>query len=480
MTGISGVALWIVLAVAVVAIAAAIIAGMAAVRSRAAIRQRAEHIGALEHELRMRDEETVHLVEHRLPALAAGAWQASRGDVPGPAHQGLAGSRFAYAQESAVELFRGVSKDAEQTAQELLLAVARKLQGLANNQQMKITEMTEGHDDPAFLADLMHIDHTNAQILRRAVGMAVVCQAWPGRQHNATPLHDVVRGAIGRILDYKRVHIVRIEDTRAVAGRVVEPLVMTIAELLENATRSSHPSTPVQVHVQLTHSGLAFVIEDAGVGLNTAEQKKVQRLLGDDTLGVAGLGNPPCFGLATCGALARRYGFSVWVDSASAFGGARAVVNVPGTLLTDAVAPPKPRATAAVAAIAPGADTNGLVEPAMTTAHGLPKRRRHEQPSEADETSPPLVIEPAPDIGAGLNGIAEQPAATTANGLPKRTRQRSVGQPVEDVPQPTNATPVDRSPSQAAAPLGAFQRAGLAAQNLRPSTEGNPGHDSES
>ncbi|MCP3805006.1 ATP-binding protein [Allokutzneria sp. A3M-2-11 16] len=359
---------WILFALGVLL---ALVAGWIALRYRRIADANAERIAVLDRTVRARDEELTHLVERRLPALVHGAVRGVDTEVPGPLHHELHGAVLDLVRGTIDDIVAAARENADQAAREVVLAVARKLQGLANNQQLKLTEMVGRHDDPAFLEDLMRIDHTNAQILRRAVGMAVFCRAWPGRQHSATELHDVVRGAMSRILDYQRVHVVRIEDTRRVLGRVVEPLVMTLAELLENATRSSHPSTPVQVHVQLTHTGVAFVVEDAGVGLGGTEREKVVRLLGDASLGMSDLGNPPCFGLATCGALARRYGFTVWVDSGSAFGGARAVVHVPGPLLTEpgagrplvavAEAPPRPQPT--------------------TTANGLPKRVRQHAPA---------------------------------------------------------------------------------------------------
>ncbi|WP_329205239.1 ATP-binding protein [Streptomyces sp. NBC_00683] len=415
-------------------LAAAMMAtGILALRYRNSAALRAERIAFLERTLRAQEEETRHLLERRLPALKDVLSQGRPGEIPGPLHPELAGSPFARAHDGVLAVYRDVAADAEQSSQGLLLAVARKLQGLANNQQMKITEMNQRHDAPEFLQDLMDIDHTNAQILRRAVGMAVICKAWPGRQHNATPLHDVVRGAVGRILDYRRVHIVRIEDSRAVAGRAVEALVVTLAELLENATRSSNPSTPVQVHVQLTHGGVAVVIEDAGVGLNAAEREKAARLLHDDALGLSGLGSPPRFGLAACGSLARRYGFAVSVDSASAFGGVRAVVNIPSVLLTDA-------------------------PPASRPAPARP------------------VPAPAVPRQAGEPTVAAPPRATTAGGLPKRTRQPAAR---AATPAPTPADPARttarRSPREAAAPLDAFLRGShAAAHDHRPTSEGTP------
>ncbi|MCH6159745.1 ATP-binding protein [Streptomyces marispadix] len=497
---ISDVALWLVPPLAVAAVAAWI----TALRYRGHSAHHARRADALEQQVRMRDKETQHLVRERLQALADAQWKGRRRQVPGPLHEELAGTEFADAHDSVLEMFSFASDRAEQSAEGLLLAVARKLQGLANGQQLKINEMTERHDDPVFLEDLMQLDHTNAQILRRAVGMAVACRAWPGRQHNATSLHDIVRGAIGRILDYKRVQIVRIEDTRAVTGRVVEPLVMTIAELLENATRSSHPQTPVQVHVQLTHTGLAFVIEDAGVGLNAAEQEKAVRLLNDESLGLAKLGDPPRFGLAACGALARRYGFKVSVDTASAFGGVRAVVNLPRTLLTDpvdTVSSPAPgtrrQETAAPAAAAVAGADAGTASPTEPTAPpadpgpASPDRGRQPTPaaSATDARDATDAKEPAPTTGttdattttdtSRTTDATPKATPTTANGLPKRTRKQPAPS-AEHTPPPTarpapEPKPDERTPSQAAASIGAFQRAGkAAADRLRQSTEGTP------
>ncbi|EST38409.1 hypothetical protein N566_07595, partial [Streptomycetaceae bacterium MP113-05] len=270
-------------------------------------------------------------------------------------------------------------QQAEDAIQGLLRSVARTVQGLANSQQKKITDMMRRHDDPDFVEDLLVVDHTNAQILRRSAGITVVCGSWPGRQHDATPLVDVVRGAVSRILDYRRVRLVRLEDGRAVVGRVVEGLVLTLAELLENATRYSNPSTLVQVHVHLTHHGLAVVVEDAGIGLNPAERERVARTLDPDgpAPDLTGLGNPPHFGLVVCALLARRYGFTVHVDGGSAFGGVRAVVNLPSDLLTDAVPPPGGSAAAWSAAPPAGAVApTGPVPPGrLAPSPGPPAQR---------------------------------------------------------------------------------------------------------
>ncbi|MDB1086583.1 ATP-binding protein [Streptomyces sp. ACA25] len=373
-------------------------------------------------------------------------------------HTDLSGTSFGQHLRIAEEGFSHVlgeaHSQAEQATQSMLLAVARKLQGLANSQQLKITEMTRRHDDPAFIQDLMDVDHTNAQILRRAAGMAVACRAWPGRQHNATPLYDVVRGAVGRILDYKRVQITRLEDHRAVEGRAVEGLVVALAELLENATRYSNPNTAVQVHVQLTHNGLAIVIEDAGIGLNASERNRLSGLLTQETLDITHLGNPPRFGLVVCGLLAKRYGFTVSVDSASPFGGVRAVVNLPSALLTESAPVPAPP----VAVAAPAA--------ARVPAQGA--RQTPAQDPGAPAAPAGSAAPAAPEAGAGQG---DAPRSTTVSGLPKRTRHTpsATGQagarPVPPLSSASHhpASPA-RSPEESAAPFGGFLRGAKAAR----------------
>ena len=89
-----------------------------------------------------------------------------------------------------------------------------------------------------------------------------------------------------------------------------------------------------------------------------------------------------------------------------------------------------------------------------------------------DEAAPEQAPERAPEP-------APEPARpTTANGLPKRTRQQpapSAGHTEQQPPPPASKSAEPRTPGEAAASIGAFQRAGkAAADRLRPSTEGTP------
>lgn len=215
-----------------------------------------------------------------------------------------------------------------------------------------------------------------------------------GRQRASSPLIDVVRGATSRIRDYRRIQTHSQVDI-AVISRAVEPVVLCVAELLDNAARHSQPNTTVQVSLQPAHNGAAIVIDDAGVGLHELEMQHAARLLtGQRTVDINRLGDPPRFGFVVIGVLAARYGFSVSVDTRSPYGGVRAVVFVPNALLTTPQADEPVVVPAVSPRPAPGGTPPASPPAPSSTAGGLPKRRRqpvteHSQAAAEPEPSAP-------------------------------------------------------------------------------------------
>ncbi|MDG9704030.1 ATP-binding protein [Streptomyces sp. DH37] len=411
-----------------------------AVRQARLIRELRTQLSDVRSGNRARDAELARLAGVSLPATVQAV--GDRQPVPElpPVSAELAGTPFARhlgdLQEQVVRALTDAEGRTAQMTQATLLSVARTLQALANKQQMAVTDMLRKHDSPEVLGDLQVVDHATAQILRRAQAITVVCGSYPGRQHNATPLSDVVRGAVSRILDFRRVKIFHDEGDRAVVGRTVEGLVLALAELLENATRYSHPDTKVLVQFERAHNGLSVIVDDKGVGLQPGERERAQRLLsGQSPVSITQLGDPPKFGFAVIGLLSARYGFEVSVTK-SPYSGVRAVTFLPSSLLTDA-APTRPVAAAGSSGSRPEpAAAPGAAGPAAgaTTAGGLPKRRRRT----ADAPTPAI---PAP---------------------------RSAGQPESG-----------RSPRESAATLGGFARAARAAQRTTSTPEGSAPGGSE-
>ncbi|MEH0627245.1 MULTISPECIES: ATP-binding protein [Streptomyces] len=394
-------------------------------RQRGITRRQRRSNAVLADDARVREEELRHLVTVRLPALADHSGRP--GPAVGPLDGRLAETEFGKNLDEVLTRFSGAVEHArtraDQSAKAALKASMRSIQALANEQQVSISEMQDRHDDPDVLRDLLEVDHTNAQFGRRAQVIAVLCGSWPGRQRATSPLVEVVRGATSRIRDYRRVRV-HGQAGIAVESRAVEPVVLAVAELLDNAARHSRPDTRVEVDVQHVHNGACVVIDDAGVGMDAQAVRRATELLdGHGEVDVTRLGDPPQFGFAVIGMLARRYGFTVSVDTRSPYGGVRAVAFLPTALLTH----PEPAAPEAAVGLASG------TEPAPRAT------RSADAPESAPENSS---------------------ADTTEGGLPRR-RRRTPRRTAAPEPLPEHATAEEipgRSPEENARVMGAFAR----------------------
>ncbi len=229
---------------------------------------------------------------------------------------------------------RAAQERAEEETKTVLKSAMRTLQGLAAEQQLVLSRLQSKYGDSAMLQDLLEIDHTNAQFGRRAQSIAVLCDGWLGGRRDTASVYDVVRSAQGRIRHFRRVEILSQVDF-GITSRAVEPVALTLAELLDNATSYSSPDTVVEINIRTVPKGVCVVVDDAGVGMSEEERVRAGKLLSSERVsGVAGLGNPPQFGFAVIGLLCERFGFEVSVDSTSPYGGVRAVVLLPHDLLT--------------------------------------------------------------------------------------------------------------------------------------------------
>jgi signal transduction histidine kinase len=385
--------------------------------------------------LRHHEDELRHLVATRLPELRD-RLDGRPVTVSGPLDERrIAGTEFGKALAGVLGLFTEAVEHArgqsEQSAKGTLKAMMRTVQSLANEQQLAISDMQQRHDDPEVLADLLRIDHMNAQLGRRAQATAVLFGSWPGQQRSAAPLVDVVRGATSRIRDYLRVQI-NSEVNVAVVGRVVEPVVLAVAELLDNAARHSQPNTPVEVNFQLAHNGVAIMIDDAGVAMNSEEIQRASRLLsGRDRGDITRLGDPPRIGFAAIGVLAARYGFTVSVDTRSPYGGVRAVVFVPNDLLTRI--PEQANAAPAPASPAAPAEPKG-VPAARPAPSPLPRRRRVEAAHDAAHDAAPAdqPARPAREVAAGL-GAWQRGTRSGRAAASSATASPSTAEPASDI-----------------------------------------------
>ncbi|MGW3569372.1 ATP-binding protein [Streptomyces sp. NPDC000941] len=232
-------------------------------------------------------------------------------------------------------------EDLRDAAQRAFVNIARRVQAITHQQAYDVREMEDKHGaDYEMYHDLLHLDHGNALIGRLADSISVLGDSHAGRQwRDPIPLYNVCRGAISRILEYPRVELHSVADV-GIVGPGVEPLIHAMAELLDNATRYSPPKTRVHLTAVEVQSGVAVEIEDAGVGLTDEARKRIELTLAQASAGLDlnDLGETPRLGLSVVGRLAHKHRFQFSLRP-SAYGGVRAVLVVPQSIICPTPAP---------------------------------------------------------------------------------------------------------------------------------------------
>ncbi|MFC6982157.1 sensor histidine kinase [Streptomyces cirratus] len=326
-----------------------------ALRRGRALTARHSQIAALQHALSRQETEAVRLSQ---VVLTEAIERLRKGQLPEEVLTALGGRggqgnrwgndtalspRFRAALQSVLALVIDTVDNEENlrhSAQRAFVNIARRVQAIVHQQAQEMREMEDRHGrDPHVFGDLLRLDHGTALIGRLADSISVLGGARPGRQWSrAVTLYSVLRGAMSRIIDYQRVELHSVSEV-AVVGPIVEPLIHTLAELLDNATRYSPPHTRVHLTAAEVQSGIAVEIEDGGLSMSEEARRRAERMLAQAQSGIDlnDLGETPRLGLAVVGRLAQAYGFQVSLRS-SAYGGVRAVVIVPQHLITTTAA----------------------------------------------------------------------------------------------------------------------------------------------
>ncbi|MER5464638.1 sensor histidine kinase [Streptomyces sp. NPDC002668] len=370
--------------------------------------------------------ETRHLVFTRLPALVA---HLSSRHVPVPelAHLAFAGTEVEQTHRAALEqVAQAVAAErdrVDEAAQAVMRGATTVTQAQSYQLQSKIDTMQHRYNDPDIARDLLELDQLNEQNLRRIQATGVLCGAWPGLTRSDSHLGDVVIGAQSRVRGYHRIQVTsQLDAPVAVVARAVEPIAITVAELLANAVHHSHGTLSVDVSLHQAESGACIVIDDVGVGMHQDEVEFATRLLsGQHAVLLTELGDPPRAGFATIGRLVRQFGFAVSIDKPAPYGGVRAVVFIPGhllTLLDDQTQPmsamaPLPRHTPQ-----PSHPHRRVVENSTATPDALPQRRHTPQPSHPHR---PVVENSTatPDALPQRRRRQPQPAPSTRSAVPE-------------------------------------------------------------
>jgi signal transduction histidine kinase len=278
------------------------------------------------------------MADERLPSVVARLRSGDEVDVaaesPPPAPGRITeiakvAESFATVQRTAVEAAVGQA-NLRKGVNQVFLNLSLRNQSLLHRQLAMLDSMERAARDPAGLDELFRLDHLTTRMRRHAEGLIILAGSTPARGwRDPVPVVDVLRAAIAEVEDYVRIDVVS-ESRDAIAGGAVNDVIHLIAELAENATAFSPPSTQVEITADAVGHGLAVEIEDRGLGLSADEMAEInERLASPPEFDLA---NSDQLGLFVVGQLAARHGIRVSLRG-SAYGGTIAIVLIPTSIV---------------------------------------------------------------------------------------------------------------------------------------------------
>lgn len=271
--------------------------------------------------------------------------------------------------------------------------LSRRSQGLVERQLGLIDQLESGERDPDQLAQLFRLDHLATRMRRYNENLLVLAGVEQRRRTGGSvPVFDVLRAAAGEIEDYRRVHV-RPQSVVSVNGPVVDDLVHLIAELLDNATAYSPPTSRVVLGNALRQDGCLLVeVSDEGIGLSAGQLEQINARLAEPPRVDVSIARK--MGLFVVGRLASRHSMDVRLTSSEVSGGVTALVTVPAALVSrgrpersDASQPA--RAQTAITATTPAYDAPA----AAPRVRGADILFGAQPPAGVDEAATPLFEE---------------------------------------------------------------------------------------
>ncbi|NED98680.1 sensor histidine kinase [Phytoactinopolyspora halotolerans] len=213
----------------------------------------------------------------------------------------------------------------------IVVNLSRRTQSLVDRQLGELESLEQRERDPDQLSTLFRIDHMATRVRRHAESLLVLAGVEEMRTQTASaPVLDVVRTAVGEVEQYPRVKF-GVMPTDLVSSTAVDDIAHMLAELIDNATEFSAPSTPVRVTSQpLLGGGLRISVTDAGLGIPEDQLQELNaRLSNVSDIDVA---TSRTLGLYVVARLAAKHGIGVRLEAGSG-GGTVAQVDIPANLI---------------------------------------------------------------------------------------------------------------------------------------------------
>ncbi|HYN96335.1 MAG TPA: nitrate- and nitrite sensing domain-containing protein, partial [Pilimelia sp.] len=213
----------------------------------------------------------------------------------------------------------------------MFLNLARRSQALVDRMIGELDHIERTEEDPKRLAQLFQLDHLATRMRRNDENLLELAGAdsTAPRREDAL-LVDALRAAQSEVELYNRIEFGTVDADISIAANAVNDVVRLLAELLDNATRFSPPTTVVVAEARRIRDYVHVQIEDRGLGINDDQLVALNRRLSEPpAVDVAAF---RLMGLAVVGRLAARYNIRVELRH-NAEGGTVAHVSLPSTIV---------------------------------------------------------------------------------------------------------------------------------------------------
>lgn len=249
----------------------------------------------------------------------------------------LVGDELAQVGTALTAVQRAALKAASERAELLsgisgvYVSLARRSQVLLHRQLDLLSVMEQRQQDQGELHDLYRVDYLATRMRRHSESLLILSGITPGRGwRDPIALTDVLRAAVAEIESAGRVQMWAVPRVSVVGGSVAD-VIHLLAELVENATSFSPPSTQVQLRSARLREGILIEVEDSGFGMNEEALAEANRKIQSDKVDLL---DAKQIGLFVVNRLRERQGLRVEVR-ASQSGGVVAAVLIPEGLIRD-------------------------------------------------------------------------------------------------------------------------------------------------
>jgi signal transduction histidine kinase len=342
--------------------------------------------------------------------------------------------------------------------------MSRRNRSLVDQQLALIDRLERNEEDPERLDSLFRLDHLAARLRRNSANLLVLAGAQLARdQREPVPLATVINAAVSEVEDYRRVEITGLPDCMLI-GAAAGGVIHMFAELIDNASRYSPPTTSVQVSATRGGDrGVVLRISDSGLGMNDADRRMANTRL--QAGGEVTPDNARHMGLYVVGRIAARHGIRVGLrgsGTSDAGSGTTAEIYLPPTVLEGATPSPavggsaEPRGVRVRAVSSPSAKLASAITPpgSAETAAGRHTVVASANQNGSEKSGPSVSL--LPRRNPGSSGITDVPAPSAEQ--PRRQRRELAtpwwenGQLTKQSPEPKPAP----AQTQAASDTSAF------------------------